>query len=337
MIGVARRFTSLAVLLALIAFFSAFAPGFNTTISWVNILGATSLFLLIAFGETLVMIAGGIDLSVGSMSALGGVVGATYMSSHSDGGASYVFIGLVLGLLVGAAGGALNGALISYLGLSPLIVTLGTYGAFLGFANLISDGRPVANLPAGAFTLGNGTFLKVPYTLWIALGVVIVLAWMMRNTRFGRYTYAVGSNKEATRRAGVNLNRQTILLYGLAGTLAGFAGVLTAVHFESASSSQGTEVLLVAIAAVVIGGTPLTGGEGSVWGTVIGALVYTILQNGFVLMGFSSYWQLVVLGVIIIAAVYSDDVQRNLQSKLGNKRELEILSPDPVEGGAAGR
>jgi ribose transport system permease protein len=331
-LNILRRFTSLAVMLVLIVFFSIAAPGFTSPLSIVNILGAASLFLPLALGETLVMVSGGIDLSVGSMEALGAVVAATYMTAHpSHNGVAPVIVGILLGVGVGAVGGVVNGVLISLLKLNPLIVTLGSYGAFLGFANLISGGVPVGNLPALAFTLGNGSFLGVPFTLIVVLVIVFILFWVLRNTKFGRYTYAIGSNREAARRGGVGLTRHTIMLYGTAGLLAGFAGVMGALHFESASSSQGSTDLLVAIAAVVIGGTPLTGGEGSVWGTVIGALVYTILQNGFVLMGVSSYWQLVTVGAIIIIAVYGDEFQRGLQSRLGSKRELEIIAPKPLD------
>jgi ribose transport system permease protein len=187
---------------------------------------------------------------------------------------------------------------------------------------------PIENLPGASFTLGNGTFWSIPYIAYIAFGIAIILTFVSKNTRFGLYSYAIGTNREAVRRAGVNLKWHSVLLYGLCGALAGLAGMLNAVHFSSASSSSGSSDLLVAIAAVVIGGTPITGGEGKVWGTVIGALIYTILQNGFVLMNVASFWQLIVIGFLIMVVVSLDNYQRRLHALTRISKELESISPD---------
>ena len=274
------------------------------------------------------MIAGGIDLSVGSMLSLGGVASASYMSAHFTGGHGTLitFVGVLVGSGVGLVGGALNGAIIAYMKISPLIVTLGTLGIFVGVADLISNGLPIGDLPPASFTLGNGQLWYIPYPALIGIVIALILWFVAVNTRFGRYCYAIGANSEAARRAGVNLHRHSIILYGLAGTLAGLAGVLNAAHFGSATSNAGANALLVAIAAVVIGGTPITGGEGDVWGWVIGALIYTLLQNGFVLMGVAAFWQLVVIGVLIIAAVYLDEYQRRLRSTVAPAHELEGIT-----------
>ena len=328
------RFTSVGVLLLLILFFSIAAPGFATIFSVTNLLNATAVFLLLALGETFVLFAGGIDLSVGSMLGLGGVTSAIYMSAHASAvGASGVWVtvgGLLIALGVGGAGGAFYGAAIAYLNLSPLIVTLGSYGIFLGAADLLSNGLPIENLPGASFTLGNNTFLQIPYIAFIAFGLAIVLTFVSKNTRFGLYSYAIGTNREAVRRAGVNLKRHSVMLYGLCGALAGLAGMLNAVHFSSASSTSGLNDLLVAFAAVVIGGTPITGGEGKVWGTVIGALIYTILQNGFVLMNVAAFWQLIVIGFLIMIVVSLDNYQRRLHSMARVSKELESIAPSPT-------
>ncbi|WP_171041457.1 ABC transporter permease [Sinomonas susongensis] len=334
------RFTNLAVLLILLVFFALSAPGFLSLVSFSNILDSTSVFLLLALGETFVIFAGGIDLSVGSMLSLGGVASASYMSERfaaGDDGVLTTVVGILIACAVGLLGGVLNGVVIAYMKLDPLIVTLGTLGIFLGIADLISNGLPVGDLPPAAFTLGNGQFLHVPYVAIIALGFAAVLSFVARKTRFGRYCYAIGASQESVRRAGVNLNRHTIMLYGISGALAGLAGMLNAAHFSSASSSAGANALLVAIAAVVIGGTPISGGEGKIWGTVIGALIYTLLDNGFVLMGIASFWQLVVVGALIILAVYLDEYQRRLRLTVGISRDTEGVAPALAADGAAGQ
>jgi ribose transport system permease protein len=333
------QFTNLAMLVALLVFFAIVAPGFLSAISVTNILNATAVVLLVALGETFILVAAGIDLSVGSMLSLGGVAAAAYMSgayaNHHGGAVGITIIGLLIGAGVGAVGGIFNGAAISFLKLNPLIVTLGTYGIFLGLADLISNGLPIENLPPSSFTLGNGTIFNIPYIALIAVGFAVVLSLVMKYTRFGTWTYAIGANRESVRRAGVNLSRHTIMLYGLCGMLAGLAGVLNAIHFSSAESSAGANDLLVAIAAVVIGGTPITGGEGKIWGTVIGALIYTLLENGFVLMNVSAFWQLVVIGFLVMVAVWVDNYQRQLRAAVGASSRLEVAPSAPAQGGGA--
>ncbi len=280
-IGWALRFSSVGVLILLIILFAVAAPGFTSALSLTNILASTAVFLLLSLGETFVMIAGSIDISVGSMLGLGGVAGALYMSNNYHGGNGFtatggtagwnlLIIGTLISMAVGLGGGLLNGGLVAYLKINSLIVTLATYGAFLGFADLLSNGIPVVNLPPASVSVGTGEVWNIPYIVFIAGGIALILSWVARNTRFGRYTYAVGSNREAVRRSGVNVKKHTLMLFGLAGLLAGLAGMINAAHFSTASSTSGANDLLVAIAAVVIGGTPLTGGEGRIWGTVVG-------------------------------------------------------------------
>jgi ribose transport system permease protein len=344
MVGFVLRFTSVGVLVLLIILFSVAAPGFTTALSLTNILASTSVFLLLSLGETFVMIGGSIDISVGSMLGLGGVAGALYMSNNYHGGNGFsvaagsagwnlVVVGTLISIAVGLGGGLLNGALVAFLKINSLIVTLATYGAFLGFADLLSNGVPVVNLPPASVTAGTGEIWNIPYIVFFAAGIAILLSWIAKNTRFGRYTYAVGASREAVRRSGVNLKLHTLMLFGLAGLLAGLAGMINACHFSTASSTSGANDLLVAIAAVVIGGTPLTGGEGRVWGTVVGALIYTLLENGFVLMNVPAFWQLPVIGLLIIVAVSLDQYQRRLRTELSAYRSLEGVSAD---GGGSG-
>ncbi len=337
MVGFALRFSSVGVLVFLIILFAVAAPGFTTALSLTNILASTSVFILLSLGETFVMIGGSIDISVGSMLGLGGVAGALYMSNNYHGGNGFsaaagsagwnlVVIGTLISIAVGLGGGLLNGALVAFLRINSLIVTLATYGAFLGFADLLSNGVPVVNLPPASVTAGTGEVWNIPYIVFFAAGIAILLSWIAKNTRFGRYTYAVGASREAVRRSGVNLKLHTLMLFGLAGLLAGLAGMINACHFSTASSTSGANDLLVAIAAVVIGGTPLTGGEGRIWGTVVGALIYTLLENGFVLMNVPAFWQLPVIGLLIIVAVSLDQYQRRLRTELSAYRSLEGVS-----------
>ena len=342
MIGWVLRFSSLGVLVLLIILFAVGASGFLTALTLTNILASTAVFLLLSLGETFVMIAGAIDISVGSMLGLGGVAGALYMSNNyhggngfttaaGSGGTGLLIVGTLISLAVGLGGGLLNGTLVAYLKINSLIVTLATYGAFLGFADLLSNGVPVVNLPPASVTVGTGAVWNIPYIVFIAAGIALVLSWVAKNTRFGRYTYAVGASREAVRRSGVNVKRHTLMLFGLAGTLAGLAGMINACHFQTASSTSGANDLLVAIAAVVIGGTPLTGGEGRIWGTVVGALIYTLLENGFVLMNVPSFWQLPVIGLLIIVAVSLDQYQRRVRAELSAYRSLEGITADSLE------
>lgn len=301
--------TILIVLLLLVLVFGITAPGFLSLISISNILVTTSLFLLLALGETFVMISGGIDLSVAAMLALSGMVAGAVLQFHNGTDVGLSIVGFFLAVITGVVGGALNGATIIFLRLNPLIVTLGTYGIFGGLAEIISHGNPVSNFPSFIFTIGNGGPV-FPYPVWITFVIVIVFAWVAKRTRFGRYTYAVGANREAVRRSGVNLRLHSVVLYAVAGLAAGLAGFLSLAHFQTASPVAGSSDLLIAVAAVVIGGTPLTGGEGSVWGTVIGALVISVLENGFVMLNVSSFWQLVAVGITTILAVYFDEIQK---------------------------
>lgn len=301
----------LGILVLLVLVFGMIAPGFISLLSLQSVLVSTALFLLLALGETLVIISGGIDLSIGSMLALSGMVSGVVMSHyyHSGSGIGIVFIGLGIALAVGLVGGMVNGLLIAALRLNPLIVTLGTMGIFEGIAELISNGLPVSNFPPFLFGIGNGG-LGVPWLLWFTIAAVLFYGILLARTRFGRYIYAYGASKDAVIRSGVNTTRHTTWLYGLAGLAAGLAGYLSAAHFETASPVAGSQYLLIAVAAAVIGGTTLQGGEGTIWGTVIGALIISVLENGFVIIGLASFWQLVAVGVMVIVAVFFNEIQR---------------------------
>jgi ribose transport system permease protein len=306
------RLVGVLVLICLV--FSVLNSSFYTRASITNIFVSAVLVLLLALGETYVLISAGIDLSVASMLALSGMVAGKVMSSMFQGreGSAWgiTLVGLVCALAVGLVGGMLNGWAISWLKLNSLIVTLGTMGIFAGAAALISGGNPITNFPGSTFTIGNGTWGVIPIIVFIAVVVVLIFTFISQQTRFGRHIYAVGSNREALRRSGVSVPAVTIGVFGISGLVAGLAGFLDTAHFLTASPTAGSEDLLLAVAAVVIGGTPLEGGEGSIIGTVIGALIISVLQNGFIILGVQSYWQLVAVGVVTIIAVYAGERER---------------------------
>jgi ribose transport system permease protein len=223
---------------------------------------------------------------------------------------STVAIGLVVALLCGAAWGVFNGFCITRLRVSALITTLGSMGAALGGAYLLSDGNDIRTVPDALITVGHGSVGGIPY-LVIATAIVSVVAGIVLHmTRFGRHSYLIGSNPEASRRAGINVDRHLLKLYALSGLLAGFAAMLSLGRFSTTTIEGHAQDPLEAITAVVLGGTSLTGGRGSVIGTVVGVFIPAVLANGFIIMGIQPFWQMVVIGFVVIAAVYADQIKR---------------------------
>jgi ribose transport system permease protein len=257
---------------------------------------------------TFVIITAGIDLSVGSVLVFSGVVAAKAMADLSFPPVA----GLAVAVVAGTAWGLLNGFLVAKAKIPALIVTLGTLGMALGAAQLITTGIDVVGIDS-TFTekIGFGrVFGQVPILVLIAAAVAAAGAVTLTMTRFGRYTLAVGSNPEAVRRAGINVDRHLIKVYGLMGMLAGFAGFLNLARFSSTTIAGHATDNLQAIAGVVLGGTSLFGGIGSAIGTVIGVLIPVTLQYGFVVVGVQPFWQTVAVGAVLIVAVYFDQLRR---------------------------
>jgi len=313
--GLRGRLPVVLVLVLMIIVFGVTGQGFFTNISFQNITSSTSLFLLIALGETFVMISGGIDISLASnlaFSALtAGILMTKMYNGHGDGALIVLAVGVIT-TIVGSLIGLINGLIISFLNISPLIVTLGSWGAFFGMAELLSVKYPIGTLPPASFAFGNNGPV-VAWIVWLTIVCVLIFAFVLARTRFGRYIFAIGANKEAVVRAGVPVRRFTVYLYVIAGLMAGLAGFVSACDFQTASSETGSSYLLIAIAAVVIGGTPLSGGEGSILGTVVGALIISVLENGFVLLGINTFVQLVAVGAATVLAVYFDQVQGRMR------------------------
>ncbi|AHI00897.1 ABC transporter permease [Kutzneria albida] len=311
------------VLLALIAVFAAINPGAVLTLfNLQTTLIETSVLLVLAVGMTFVIITSGIDLSVGSVLVFSGITSALVMNAMSPGGDStgagwgVITVGLLVALVSGAAWGLLNGILVAKAKIPPLIVTLGSFGAALGAGELLTGGSDVRTVPdALATTLGSGTsFGVVPNLVILAAVVTAVGAWLLGTTRFGRYTYAVGSNEVAARRTGIAVTRHLVLVYLLTGVLAGLAGFMSLAYFRTTTLTSHSTDNLNAIAGVVLGGTSLFGGVGSIIGTVVGVFIPAVLQKGFVIIGVNVYWQPIAVAIVLVAAVWFDQARRRARN-----------------------
>ncbi|GAA1354396.1 ABC transporter permease [Saccharothrix algeriensis] len=309
-------------LLVIVAVFGALRPDAVLTVFTLqSLLVETSVLLVLSVGMTYVVVTSGIDLSVGSVLVFSSVTSATAMNALNAGDATRagwgtVLVGLAVALASGAAWGLLNGLLVARAGLPPLIVTLGSFGAALGAGQLISNGSNVSRVP-DALTdgLGSGTWFDLPNMVILAGAVTALGALVLATTRFGRHTYAIGSDEEAARRAGIPVTRHLAGVYLLAGVLAGLAGFMSLAYFRVASITGHETDNLDAIAAVVLGGTSLFGGSGSVVGTVLGVFIPAVLQKGFVIVGVNVYWQPVAVGAVLVAAVWFDQSRRRARNR----------------------
>jgi ribose transport system permease protein len=280
-----------------------------------NIATDAAVLLVLATGLTYVIITAGIDLSVGAVLVFAGVISAKVMNEIGGDNWGVIIVGAVVAILAGCAWGILNGFLITKANIPPFIVTLGTLGMALGSALLITGGVDEREVPFKLIeTIGSGRlFGEIPYLVLIAAAVALVFGVILAQTRFGRYTYAIGSNQEAARRAGVNVDRHLIKVYALTGTLAGLAGFMSLARFGTTTIGGHSTDNLDAIAGVVIGGTSLFGGIGTILGTVFGVFIPAVLENGFVIVGVEAFWQQVAVGAVLIVAVYLDQLRRSRQ------------------------
>lgn len=313
----------LIALVVIILIFTAIRPdAFATQFNWTNIAINASILLILAVGQTFVIATSGIDLSVGSVLVFSSVIatiatlGAGDMLGDSESPVAVV-VGLAAGLLAGLAWGALNGFLIAVARIPALIVTLGSMGMAMGFAQIITGGNDLRGLPAAlTSTVGQGRlFGVIPYLVIISAVVAIIAALVLNKTRFGRYTLAIGSDEEATRRQGISVRAHLIKVYALSGLLAGLAGWLSVARFGATTINGHGSANLDTIAAVVLGGTSLFGGIASIFGTVVGVFIPTVLKNGFTIIGVEPFWQNVAVGAVLIAAVYYDQQRRRARDR----------------------
>ncbi|MBD2250773.1 ABC transporter permease subunit [Nostoc parmelioides] len=295
----------LPILVIICILFSFLSPNFPTAGNAINILRQASINIVLATGMTFVILTGGIDLSVGSILAVSAVVTVLVSLLPAIGWAA-IPVGLLTGLLLGL----LNGALITFLDVPPFIVTLGSLTALRGTAFLIANGTTVINRNINFAWIGNSYVGFLPWLVIIALLTVAVSWFVLRQTVLGVQIYAVGGNERAARLTGIKVNRVLLFVYGLSGLLAGLAGIMSASRLYSATGMLGQSYELDAIAAVILGGTSFTGGIGTIGGTLLGALIIAVLNNGLTLLNMSFFWQLVVKGLVIIAAVMIDRLRR---------------------------
>ncbi|TBB06265.1 ABC transporter permease [Rhizobium ruizarguesonis] len=275
-----------------------------------NVLLQTSINGVLAIGMTFVILTRGIDLSVGSVVALAGIVSASFSTTSATAaiaGAPYpVAIGLAVGILVGVACGAISGAIVSRFSVPAFVATLGMLSAARGLTLIYGGGRPVPALTPAFRWIGTGDVIGIPAPVIILAVVFAASWWILSRTRFGRYIYAVGGNPHAAKTSGIDIGRIRFIVYVISGGLAGLAGMLLSARTGSALPQAGIAYELDAIAAVVIGGTSLSGGVGRVTGTLIGALIIGVMNNGLDLMGIQSYYQQVLKGALIVGAVMLD-------------------------------
>jgi len=296
-----HRFGLLLVIFIVGLALSLLTDTFLSVANFTNVARQISINGILAVGVTFVLLTAGVDLSLGSVVALSGVACATFAhpGDHS------VFVPITVGLLTGAACGLVNGVLVTRGGVAPFIVTLGMMTIARGLALIVSGGRPVADM-SNELTALAGDFLGVPIPVLCFAGVAFAAWFFLRNFRLGRHIYAVGGNENAARAAGVPVEKVKLFAYGLCGLLTGLAGVVLAARITTGQPNAGQAYELDAIAAVVIGGTSLAGGVGTITGTLLGVLLIGVINNGLDLMGVSSYYQAVIKGVIIVGAVWLD-------------------------------
>lgn len=321
------RFRAILVLLVLVIAFSWMAPSFLTPNNLSILTKHVAIVALLGMGMTFVILTGGIDLSVGSLAGLSGMT-AGYLITQgiTIGGVVHYpppIVAILAAIFVALAVGLLNGWLVSRAGVAPFIATLGTLYIARGAALLISNGRTFPDLagdPArgntGFPTIGQSFFLGIPTPVWMMLAVFLV-AWIVAvHTPFGRHVYAIGGNARASRLAGIRVPRVTLLTYLISAFCAALVGLIIASQLEAAHPATGESFELNAIAAVVLGGTSLMGGRGSITGSLIGAFVIGVLADGLVMLGVSEFWQMVIKGVVIVLAVAIDQLQSRLQARL---------------------
>ncbi len=295
-------FISLAILFVVLSIAS---PYFLTGTNLSSVIRQTAVINTMALGMTLVIVSGGIDLSVGSILAFSGVVGTMTMVDTGS-----VVLGIAAGVLAGTVWGCLNGLAIAALHIPPFIVTLGTMGIVRGLTLVASGGLPIVGLPKEHSFLGEGAIGPFPFVLVVLAICAVIMHFVLRSTKLGRYTYAIGSNESAAVYAGIPVGRYKVAIYALCGMLAGVAGMIETSRLMTGQPTAGVSYELQVIAAVVIGGGSLAGGEGTVIGTLIGAFIMGLLSNGSDLLGVNPYWQQVIIGAIIIGAVALDETRK---------------------------
>jgi len=296
------RNSMVIVLLLVMVFFALRSDRFLTAPNARTILIAAAPFALVALGQTIVILTGGIDLSVGSVIALSAMTAAWFAVEYPE----MVWLGIIVAVIAGTVVGLINGLVVSRLNVTPFVATLGMLTVASGLAYVIGGGAPINGLPKAFGTIANTVLLGLQLPVFFMIAGFIILGFVMRYTSFGLRVYAVGGNRTAAEVAGVNAKRTLTSVYVISGMLAGMSGVILASRVISGPPNLGSGYELDAIAAVVIGGASLMGGRGTVWGTLLGLLLIQTLNNGLDILVVPAYWQAVISGVLIVAAVAVD-------------------------------
>jgi len=310
-------FWTLGVLILIVLIFVITTPYFLSLQTWLAVSLAAAAVSMVAVGETFVIVSRGIDLSVGSVLGLSGMVAAYVMVGLQKTGMSgwvLTILGFVVCIVVGLVIGTVNGLVITKLNVQPFITTLGMLGIAAGITQLVGTGDEIIDLPTQLLSVGNNVviFGLIPVPVLIAGAFGLVAALFLKYTRFGRRTYAIGSNSEAALRTGINVLRHQQIIYAISGVFAGIAGFLVLAQLGIASVHAGENSELLAIAAVVIGGTSLFGGRGNIAGSIIGTLIVAVLETGLVIAKVSTAWQVIAVGFVLILAVWLDQQRERI-------------------------
>lgn len=293
---------------ALFIVFSILSPSFLTQYNLINIARQSSINMILAVGMTFVILTGGIDLSVGGIAALAGTLVAGVLSKGTS-----LPLALLLGLAVGLVCGAFNGVCISLGGIPPFITTMATVSIARSIALLYTGGYPITGMPSSFTYIGSGKVFGIPVPVIIALCIVLIGFFILKKTILGRYIYAIGGNEQATTLSGINVNIWKIAVYSIHGVFTAIAGIVMTARMNSGQPSMASGIELDIIAAVVLGATSLSGGEGGLFGTIMGTLLITVLNNGLTLLDVNSYVQGLILGFVILLAVWVDNERRKLK------------------------
>lgn len=323
---------TIIVLATLLITFSIFTPNFLEATTMILVAKHSSLIILLAIGMTLVIISGGIDLSIGSIVGLSGIVAGSLIKEGIQIGSYTIYLHVslvvVIALCVGLLVGALNGWLISKLNVPPFIATLGTMYVARGAAMLRSNGETFSQLQGkpelgntGFDLIGKTDFLGIPVTIWLMLIMTMVAVFITKKTPLGWHIFATGGNERAAKLSGVNIFKNKMFVYMFSGFCAAIVGVIVASQLVSAHPANGETWEMNAIAAAVLGGTSMSGGVGTIVGTLIGGLIIGVLNDGMVMSGISQFWQMVIKGAVIVLAVVIDQMQRELQKRYALQKQ----------------
>jgi len=301
-----QRYGIVFVLVAMVIFFGCMSKAFFKFDNIINVARQVSILGIIAVGMTLVMLTGGIDLSVGSIVGLSGVLAATLMATNGVN----VILSIIITLVVVTLFGFISGLAITKLDIPPLIATLGVMTMARGVAYIISNGLPIYRIPAMMTALGQGYIAYIPIPVVVMILVFVLGIFLLNKTYFGRYFYAIGGNAEATRLSGINVKRMTLIVYILCSLLSGLAGMILMGRLNSGQPSAGSGLELDVVTAVVLGGVSVSGGEGKMSGVVVGVIIMGVLANGLLLMNVNDYYQMVIKGAVLILAVGFDKIAK---------------------------